>query len=82
MIAVHLMPSCLLIPGTTFQRWDRGGAKIAIQFNAKNPLPTRLDPYRRRLGELDRLISRRAQRAIHQTRNATTYPPSGVSGAM
>lgn len=50
-------PECLLIPAADIPKVGTDdGASIAIRFNPKNPVPTRLDSYRRRLAELDRLI--------------------------
>jgi hypothetical protein len=48
---------CLLVPAVDTSKvgTDVGGT-IQILFNPKNPKPTRLDSYRRRLAELDRLI--------------------------
>jgi hypothetical protein len=50
-------PRCILVPAADIPKvgTDVGGT-IQILFNPKNPLPTRLDPYRRRLADLDRLI--------------------------
>jgi hypothetical protein len=48
---------CLLIPAADIPQIGTDvGTSIQIRFNPKNPKPTRLDPYRRRLAELDRLI--------------------------
>jgi hypothetical protein len=48
---------CLLVPAADIPKvgTDVGGT-IQILFNPKNPRQTRLDPYRRRLADLDRLI--------------------------
>jgi hypothetical protein len=48
---------CLLIPAAEIANVGTDvGASIQIRFNPKNPKPTRLDPYRQHLGELDQLI--------------------------
>lgn len=48
---------CLLIPATDIPKIGTDtGPGFEIFFNPKNPHRTRLDPYRRRLAELDRLI--------------------------
>jgi hypothetical protein len=50
-------PQCLLVPAADIPKvGTEAGATIQILFNPKNPIPSRLDPYRRRLAELDRLI--------------------------
>jgi hypothetical protein len=80
MTALHLMPSACSSRRRTFQSWIEAGAIITTQFNPKNPVPTRLVPTAVS-GNWTLSFSRRAQRAVHQTRSAATYPPSGVSGA-
>jgi len=48
---------CLLVPAADIPKVGTDvGATIQILFNPKNPIPSRLDPYRRRLAELDRLV--------------------------
>ncbi len=48
---------CLLIPAVDIPKVGiEVGPRIEIQFNPKHPQRTRLDPYRRRLAELDDLI--------------------------
>ena len=50
-------PECLIIPATDIpQIGTDTGPGYEIFFNPKSPKRTRLDPYRRRLAELDRLI--------------------------
>jgi hypothetical protein len=50
-------PECLLVPAADIPKVGTDvGKVIQILFNPKNPKPTRLDPYRHRLAELDRLI--------------------------
>lgn len=50
-------PECLLIPATDIPEIGTDtGPGYEIFFNPKSPKRTRLDPYRRRLAELDRLI--------------------------
>jgi hypothetical protein len=52
-----LDPECLLIPAADISKVGiEAGPSFAINFNPENPVPTRIDPYRRRLAELDRLI--------------------------
>jgi len=50
-------PECILVPAADIPKvgTDVRGT-IQILFNPKNPRPTRLDPYRRALADVDRLI--------------------------
>jgi hypothetical protein len=50
-------PECILVPAADIPKVGTNvGEIVQILFNPKNPLPSRLDPYRQRLADLDRLI--------------------------